>query len=305
MMMHWVLVPFFLAAWPQPWQDAAGQTPQPQAQAQDAQSEAGEGQEQPTTDELTPGVGPMRIELLRLQERRFKFFVVPVGAEATLPESDLGLFVRLAGRRTKHVHRIGRLIVTEVTDDTGQALSPMDQPTAEQEGWTRVVAGPEKLTGQGLTLEARLKAPGRAATKLAKVRGWARVIYAKDSEEITINNPLQYEGKLIEHPRLRELGIEIKVLPRGSVPNVPNDDSHLVLQFLNHMEWLRAIDVQDAWMQNMRQRVNAVSTAEGETCYVYQLVNGRLSEETSLLIQAFPEVEDVRFPVELDNIELP
>jgi hypothetical protein len=185
---------------------ALSESPAPQVPQEDDE-EVGEGLgiELPT--------GPMRVEPWAISESRSRYDSDPPPKP---PVPMLTLRTKLTGERLVQMVGRGEMIVEEMVDDTGAVLKTLaDYDPSELTKTYPLRAGKRMLTAgfAGLNLEARL--PSREARVLSKVRGYVNVVYATKTEEIMIDNPLQYLGGYLEHPRLQELGIKIKVISPG------------------------------------------------------------------------------------------
>lgn len=247
-------------------------------------------------------VGPLRLEITGMSESR----VWVLNPQTGMPRSELLLQLRLVGERVPDVVRAGRVIFTEAVDDSGQALLRPDSYTeAERTETFRVRSNPDVLRERGLAMNTRLDATSRSAKSLRTLKGGLRVIMASTSEDVAIPNPRQWEGKVVEHPRLKELGIELKVLAAGNPSSVPHTLGTITLATSKNQEYVKGIEFFDAWMARMRASARNAQSNEGEPVVVYQLGDQQLTENSQMIIQVFPKIEDVRVPIELENVALP
>jgi hypothetical protein len=129
-------------------------------------------------------------------------------------------------------------------------------------------------------------------------------VYGAKTESVTIENPLQYQGKLIQHPRLEALGVSIRLLPPGDPGNLPPGAKFIAYEVLLGNEKLRDVGLFDAWMKRMRAMPREMTSNDGKPCTVVQL-DGELDEKTQMVIEVFPQVEEATLPVELENVKLP
>ena len=150
-----------------------------------------------------------------------------------------------------------------------------------------------------------VSASARDAKTITTGRGKVKVILATEFEEVTIENPLRFRDNVIEHPRLLELGVEISVLPPGDPANIPANEQYMVVQFKRGFMRIRNLKFYDGWMREVRSRGSVGKTIAGEECFVYQILNGRLTEDAHLVINVYPKIEVYQLPIVLDGEALP
>ncbi|MFO0839272.1 MAG: hypothetical protein U1D55_12210 [Phycisphaerae bacterium] len=246
--------------------------------------------------------GPMRTEVVAIREDRIKF----VEPQAQPRKSQLGMQLRLAGSRLGEIVRMSNVIISEMTDDQGKALIGPDTFGPDYATQTRqVTITPESQTGLLMTLV--VDASTRGSKMIAKLRGYVRVFYSSGSEAVTIAGAAQYRGKLIDNPRLKALGVEIKMLPPEEPPsNAPVPLDRMVsLQFPKGEEKIARVEFYDAWMRRMPMRPQSAKTSTGEACTTYRFAGEAFHEDCDIVFTVYSNVEEVRVPVELDKIELP
>jgi len=252
----------------------------------------------PTTQE-----GPMRVKLVGIQETRETY----LDPKAERPNrSRLRLGMLMAGARLKEVVKLGNVIFTEVIDETGKSLIGPDTYDEEKRTTMRPAeVTPDVIQRGGLQLVSDLQPANRQAATIAKMKGTVRVLYATQMEEITIVNPRQLMGTIIVHPRLTELGIEIRVMPAGDPRGVPPRDMFITLQFLTKENHISGVEFHDAWMKPMLTRPRTMKTNAGENCIVYQVSRGKLDVDSQMVIQVYPELEETQIEVEFNDVPLP
>ena len=262
------------------------------------QAETPQATTAPTTQE-----GPMRVELVGIQEMREAY----LGPKVERPSrSQLTLGMVMAGARLKEVVKVGNVIFTEVVDETGKSLIGPDTYDEKK----RTSLGPVQVTLEvimrgGIRLVSKLEPTARNAATITKLKGTVRVLYATDMEEITIVNPRQLMGTIIVHPRLKELGIEIRVMPAGDPRGAPPQDRFIVLQVLTKENHVSGVEFQDAWMRRMATRPRLMKTNAGEDCMLYQVSRGNLDVDSQMVIQVYPELEEAQLEVEFNDVPLP
>ena len=262
------------------------------------QAETPQATTAPTTQE-----GPMRVELVGIQEMREAY----LGPKVERPSrSQLTLGMVMAGARLKEVVKVGNVIFTEVVDETGKSLiGPDTYDEKKRTSLGPVQVTPEVIMRGGIRLVSKLESAARNAATIAKMKGTVRVLYATDMEEITIVNPRQLLGTIIVHPRLKELGIEIRVMPAGDPRSVPPRDMFISLQFLTKEDHVRGVEFCDAWMKPMLTRPRPMKTNADEDCMVYQVSRGKLDVDSQMVIQLYPELEETEIEVEFNDVPLP
>lgn len=264
--------------------------------AQPAQPPAA-GAEQPTTAP-TYDQGPLRGEIDALRDSRFWF----MDSQPNNPKSDLQMRLRIRGERVDQIARSGNVILDEAVDDTGKALFSKTYTQEERDSTRPVTVPADRLRSSGWQLSIGLDSPTRAA-KSVKLRGSVRLVLAKDREDITVDNPLQYVGKTIENPRLRELGVEVRVLPPSDVQEeaepLPPGNKLMVFQYVKGAERVQGVTFYDANMKALRGRERPLQTKAGEAV-VGQQLTADLSADCQAVFQVFPQVEDLRLPLQLD-----
>lgn len=247
--------------------------------------------------------GPLRTEVVAMREIRLRF--VEAGETPPGMESDFRMQIRVAGTELSRVKRFGNAILTEVVDDQGTALVD-DKTYSEQERTQlRKLNVPlERLKETGLLLTTRSKEATRGAKTLPKVRGTVRLILADKTESYTILNPLRFQGATVEEPRLQQRGIEVRFVPAEELDPAPPPQC-LVLQFKKNAERVESVVWYDAWMQRMPYRERPLTTKSGEECTAYCFQATSFSNEMQLVIEAYPEIQDLQVPINLDNLALP
>jgi hypothetical protein len=257
----------------------------------------------PPEEEIELPTGPMRIELFMVSEERVRY-EGEVPEQAT--ESSIRLHVKLTGERLAEMVGLGHLVIEEMIDDTGAVLASRENLEPRDEKATSPVKSSKRLLARGfVNRSAQAKAPSRAARKLAKASGWVNIVYATKTEEILIDNPLQYEGGWLEHPRLKELGLKIRVITPGDEVNVRREGRGIALQFEESRKKIEQIEFFDAWLKPMYARSRTVQTPDGEEYTYYGTVMGAMDADTQMLLTVYPEIEEDRIRFEFKDVELP
>lgn len=245
--------------------------------------------------------GPMRIELVNIEESR-SWTRLP---NETRTKSELVLRARLVGDRLGEVARIGTLNFLEVVDDKGATLRDPRRFTPKIASSTRRVVIPsERLSESGIPLEAPLLGSTRGAEAFKTLRGDVRVIFARETEGVYFDNPLQFQGQPLQDRRLQQLGIEIRMAKLEDFPQFGSRPSWIGLQVLRGQEYISGFVLCDAWMRPVRAKTGSAETSSGDDVTIVQL-QGMISNEHTLVIDVFPKIEDVRVPITLDGQALP
>lgn len=244
--------------------------------------------------------GPLKIEMVGLGERR-----TLESLEASSASARMRLQFRLRGAEMARIKRYGSLVLTEVTDDLGNNLLP-EAPDATADT-TRRLEGQAlaKLAESGLSLGMETKAAPRAARKLAVIRGHVRAVFGDEPESIFIDDPRGFMGRTIDHPRLKELGVEIRVLGQGDIPQLSSSNRHVPIQFVRGEDMIDEIAYCDPWLKPIRFRhYRNMKTTSNELCQVY-LAESDITAEYCMVIRVYPRVRDEKIMVELHDVVLP
>jgi hypothetical protein len=270
-------------------------------QALQEQEEEEEGEETP---EIELPTGPMRVEPWAISETRVRYDSDPPPKP---PQPTLSLRAKLTGERLVHMVGRGELIVEEMVDDTGAVLKALaDYDPQELARTYPQKAGKRMLTAGYAGLNVDVPAPSRQARKLTEVRGYVSVVYATEVEEITIDNPLQYLGTYLDHPRLNELGIKIKVIEPGEEVKNMRDTSGIALQFEGDArKHLWKAEFFDAWLKPMYARERPMKMPDGEEYLFYAVVVGKIDADVQMLMKFYPKIEEEQVRFEFKDLELP
>lgn len=215
--------------------------------------------------------------------------------------------LRIAGEKIDKAARVGHVIFDEAVDDTGQALIGPDTYTDEQKTETRPLNMPaERLRATGLLLPARIGSPARSAKTLT-LRGHVRLILADEPVEVMIDDPLSYVGEVLEHPQLEKLGLRVRVVAPDQLAGDTNPPPSrmLVLDFGDDEARIHGVTFHDAWMKPIRHRPRPVQTKDNRDVQAHVMAGGELDQNSQLVLQIFPEIEDKTVPITMEALELP
>jgi hypothetical protein len=285
-------------SWPTP---PALAEPGPQAQAEQASPAAPQSAEE--VEMSTYIDGPWRAEILAMREVRLRLL-----QDIKLPpgiESDLRMQIRIAGADLTKVVSFGNLILTEVVDDTGKSL--VDENTySEQEKTTMrsMMIPPERLKETGLLLTTRNKEAARGAAKLSRVKGAVRLLLAENAESCTIVNPEQFKGQRLEHPRLQALDVEVRVAPHEDFEQAPPPQC-VILQIKSKPEQIKAVQFYNGWMQRLPYRERRLVDRNGAECKAYCFQSEVINDELQLVLEVYPEIEEISVRLNETDVELP
>src|SRR5262249_28912963 len=145
--------------------------------------------------------GPMRVELLGLIDQRV-FFVEPVPERA--PKTALRIILKLTGEKLGELYRAGRAVIEDVVDDTGAKLLDGSAMSDKDKAATAPI-NVNGIVQQGYQMLDVLPPtpPNRLAKKIPSLKGYVNIVFGGPTEEVTIENPLQYMGKPIDNPKLK------------------------------------------------------------------------------------------------------
>lgn len=268
---------------------------------------AGQPPGTPESPAPTPMVkleGAMRVEHLGVMDYRASF-VEPAPERA--PKPALRVLVRLTGERLGDLYRCGRAIVEEMSDDTG---ARMFDPTTISEK-DRTVTTPVNLSAgimqQGYHMLDITALPGsRAAKTITRLRGYVNIVFGGHTEEITIENPLQYLGKTVDHPKLKEIGLTVRVLKMGGEEATePNDGRGIALDFEPSDEQVKAVDFYDENMKKIAARPRDGKSEKVDAYKYYALAGGLVNADTQMVLTVLPKIEKQRIEFDLKDIPLP
>jgi hypothetical protein len=268
---------------------------------EDEEVEGPEGEE---PIEINLPTGPMRVEPWAISESRNRYDSDPPPKP---PESTLNLRLKLTGERLVHLASRGEPIIEEMVDDTGAVLkTSADYEPRELTKVYPLRAGKRMRQAGYAGLNVTAPASSREARKLTKVRGYVNVVFAVDTDEIMIDNPLQYLGGYLQHPRLQELGIKIKVITPDEGAMEKHDVGGIALQFVDGArKHLNKAEFFDGWLKPLYARERPTETPEGEEYVFYAVVVGKIDADTQMLMKLYPQIEEEKITFELENIELP
>lgn len=245
--------------------------------------------------------GPMRLEFVALQETRS---YDPNVSEGGL-HAELRVQFRLRGERLNDVVRYGQPIFSEFVDSTGAILVDPNGYTPDARDETvRQNTPAMRLEQSGVMLDTRLDAPARQAQAVVAMKGTMRIIYAGEHESVYVDNPRQYQGGMVENPRLSANGVEIEVLPEGDPQRTAGSKSHVAVRFKKGGEKIREVVFVDSWYNQLRSRAFPMPANDGSEAIVYY-AEADLGPEHTMVIEFYPKVEDVRIPFEFTDIPLP
>lgn len=257
----------------------------------------------PAKEVIDRAQGPMRAELMAMQETRRWFMEPPQGAPTT---SDLAFQLRIVGDKMLDIVRIGRPMFTSVIDETGKELVKPDAYTEEQKAETfRTRGTPEQIRENGLLMSGRVEAATRGAKMLKSVRGTVKALMASTSEEIPIKNVLQTRGKNVENARLAELGIVVTVLPPGNPANMASTPGMVAIEYTGKADLVKEAAFFDGWMTRIRTSARNAATNDGKPCFVYQLPEDKLNDDLQIVITVWPELKESPIAIEWTDVALP
>ncbi|MCG3126544.1 MAG: hypothetical protein CHACPFDD_01391 [Phycisphaerae bacterium] len=245
-------------------------------------------------------VGPVRVELQSVQESRSATLLDPKSSESTLTFQ-----FRVVGEKLPAVARFGPPVITEIVDDTGASLLDPKIDGPRNDAVTRRLSmSPQQLERIGISLTATALGPKREARHIKSLRGTVRLVNASKKESVYFDHPRGLQGQPLAHPRLRELGVEVRVLDAGDPARTANSKRHVGLRFLKGGERLHDVAFCDPWLRPLRSKGWDMKTNAGEDCLVY-VTDSDLGDEHVMVLELYTDIEDVRLPIELHDLPLP
>ncbi|MBK9120173.1 MAG: hypothetical protein IPM18_11315 [Phycisphaerales bacterium] len=271
--------------------------------AQEIQTIPAQQGAQPAAPAVDYTQGELRAEITAMREMRFS---IDDPAMAGRFRSELALQVRVAGTPLPRIVRHGNLLLTEVVDDTGHALVTDETYSEADRTTTRPQAIPlARLQSEGLLLATRCEVSQRGAKELRRLRGEVQLFLADEAETVTIVNPFQYVGRIVEHPRLAELGIEIEVVAPERLQSTPPANRTIVLQYKSRPEQVKSALFYDGWMRQLPARDTVVQTRDEQNATMFYFDVGQINNEIQLVFEVHPKVEEIRLPIDLTSVALP
>lgn len=250
----------------------------------------------------TTMAGPMRADLEAVVETRY-WFGTPPNERMRRPEMRLRF--KISGSRLGEVARVGQSVIfDELVDDTGRSLLPENGYSEADRKATRLVTERDGVAQNGLLLMATVEPSSRGALTLKKIRGSVRLLYASQTESITIENPLQFRGQFVAHPRLDALGVKLRLLPEGNPAAMPPGAKYVAYEVVSGAEKIRDVGLYDAWMKRIRAMPREMESNEGTPSTVIQMGED-LDAKTQMVIEVFTTVEETVLPIEMENVKLP
>ncbi len=258
----------------------------------------------PGQTEVSPcAQGPLRAEIVAMREIRYSARDPELASRL---HSELGMQIRVCGERIDQIVRNGNPIFTELVDDTGRSLIDENTYSEQDKTITRPPMLPaERLRIDGLLLTTRVSNSARGAALLRRARGYVRVILAKDPVTLTIDNPLQYYGGTIADQRLKDLGIEIAVVPPDQVENAPPANRCVALEYKSKGDHVQRVSFVDGWMRQVPARDIWATKIEGGLCQAYFFDTGMFNDDMQMVLEVFPTIEVIEVPLELSDVPLP
>lgn len=278
----------------------ADQQASPQAHPQ------ADAQTQPPADPATPPVGPdadserLSIRAVAIYDIRVRHIGTPINDR----RSQFQLITRLEGSAIPDVTRLSYPVFIEYRTDMNEHLVDYTK-RAGREDITHPYERPDMIRQSeyiDLPLDVDML-PGREATKLARVAGYVWVVLGGAVEPVWIPHAKRLEGGYLEHPRLEELGIRIRMLTADEAPEIADGRSYaLVIEA--GQEHVRNIAAFDPWLRNTRVQPQQVRR-EGVTYTVFRLFDQPFTDDWELGVYVFPNPEKLRIPFEFHDVELP
>lgn len=246
--------------------------------------------------------GAMRLVIAGMGEWRVRFPEPPRG---DMQKSLMQVQFKLRGADMKKIARIGDVILTEAVDDTGKTLLDPNQYSEEQRKSTRVIEVNDAMVNDGgVPFLAQLMATARGSKTIKTLKGYVNVAYAGPVEEIVVGNPLKYKDGTIDHPRLKELGVTIRVIAPGA-ESVPADNKSIGLMITEGKDKVQGTEFHDEWMRRTPERTRPSKTEKGEEFITYQLQSGQFGDSTELVLKVFTDLRTEQVMIDMKDVELP
>lgn len=273
------------------------------AAAQDAATAEPEAPAVATSAQTSGTGGPMRVELVSLFDTRVSY----VGELPQSPrETRMQLNFRVVGDRVNDIVRMGNLIIDEMIDSEGSVMvDPAEVPERARTA-TRPYFTNEQLRQLGfIHLQTFVGASNRSAAKIASLRGYINVAYSGEAVRVDIERPLSYLGKIIDHPRLREFGVQVRLLGRADLETDAADKAQFGLEYIEGYEKVRNVTVYNEWLRAINTQ-DTRGRLDGDRFYQgYRMLAGELTNDCELAIFVFPTLEEERIDFSFSGVDLP
>jgi hypothetical protein len=260
----------------------------------------------PATAPSPHAKGPLRVELTALLEGRYGYFDEALKKSQQSRDNELRLQFRVAGDGVGKIVRHGDILLDEVIDETGESMFDPASIPPERRSVTRLTTlAPEKLEENGLLLVGQCKAGSRTAKTIRTIRGSVNLTFSSPYQQVTIVNPLEFAGKTIDHPKLKELGVEAEIIPADAFDPPADPKTTFSIRYKAGAERVRNVAFYDSWMKNLRSRATPMKTTDGRECQQYRLAGGGIDDKSQLVIEVFPDMREETLRFELKDVVLP
>lgn len=275
----------------------------PQVQDTEADTTAAGQESAPPDQGDTPKLeGPMRLELLGVFEQRVRYAGRTPGVAMS---PSLRVQLKLTGEKLPYLARIGQPFVEQATDDAGQSLVRLEDPRSDAGERTKAyTVSPGTLRAGHLPLEVNLKPTSRNARTIAQLKGFLSVGYSKQTEEVTILDPLSFTGRTLDHPRLLELGVQIEMVePEASETGGPGRG--LGLRIRSGEDLVKTFEVYDANFRVVGTRASNRKPVDADPYILLSTMGVTLTADHTLVVILYPDLEREKIAFDLKDIELP
>lgn len=260
--------------------------------------------------------GPMRAEVLAILDYRVRVIgEVPGGA----PKPTFRVIMKVTGERLYEVFRIGKLIVDDLSDDTGTKFIDPSAYSEADRTEMQPLANVQAVTSQGYIMldanpvanpgtspgESAIKTPARSAKSL-NVRGFVNVALGSEEANVDIDGAARKPGELLSHAKLDQLGIKVRVLKLGDEANEAADGKGIALRFEAGEDMVKNIEFYDDWMKKIGTRPRPGTAKDGKPYTYYSIGNvGPINDDWQLTLTVFGKVEKMKLELDAKNVELP
>lgn len=253
----------------------------------------------PTTQE-----GPLRLEITAMNNSTFLWLTEP---PANPPKSQLRMQFKLRGAGMKSITRAStNVIIEEMIDDQGNKLFDESMTPEERKGNRPVQVDDGMINQGGIIFIESFDSPNRAAQKLRSVKGRVEVFMAEGLEEISIDNPLQYADQMLDHPRLKELGIQVKIIGLPGADGSP-DPRVVGVQTTTGQERVQVVEFYDDWMRVISTRGREQRTDAGESYIQHRAAapNATFNKDTQMVLRVFAKLNTQTVRIDATDVALP
>ena len=230
-----------------------------------------------------------------------------VPAEGAAPAPPVSFFtglrvkLRLEGPAAAGAAKIGRLKLTEATDDAGTDLRDKDQLRwGEQLQDVGRFGQSEQDKARGaFEYELKLGLPARKASSLKSVKGRLEVLAGGEEKLVSVPKVRTLAGKSVDHPALKAARVSLKI-----VASPANQKNAVQAEIAGDLDAIKEVKILSADGTNLLAG-SWWSDAAGKRSVTYMLSQPADDDAVRLEMKLSVGQKKLTVPVELANLPLP